>query len=253
MKSRLSIHILTLFPSMFDSPFKHGVIARAITEGLVELDLLDIRNFSTDRHQRVDSMRFGGGPGMVLRPEPIAAAIESTGDDRHVVYLTPQGTSFTQHHAERLSALNNLTLLCGRYEGIDERIRSLYVDEEFSIGDYVLTGGEIPAMVLVDSIARLIPGVVGKKESIKADSHSSGLLEHPHYTRPREFKGLSVPEVLLSGNHANVKLWERRESLRRTLITRPEMLQGLALSQEERDWLVEAEPKAARILWEGSK
>jgi len=253
VNSQLRIHILTLFPAMFDSPFKHGVIARAIAKGLIELHMLDIRNFSSDPHQRVDSMRFGGGPGMVLRPEPIAAAIESTGNDRHVIYLTPQGTPFTQHHSERLSALNNLTLLCGRYEGIDERIRSLYVDEELSIGDYVLTGGEIPAMVLVDSIARLVPGVVGKEESVKADSHSSGLLEHPHYTRPRQFKGLSVPEVLLSGNHANVKLWERRESLRRTLVTRPEMLQDLALSQDELDWLLEAEPKAARVLQKKSK
>ena len=216
MKSRLSIHILTLFPSMFDSPFKHGVIARAITEGLVELDLLDIRNFSTDRHQRVDSMRFGGGPGMVLRPEPIAAAIESTGDDRHVVYLTPQGTSFTQHHAERLSALNNLTLLCGRYEGIDERIRSLYVDEEFSIGDYVLTGGEIPAMVILDSTVRLVPGSLNNIDSALTDTFTLGLLDYPHYTQPRIVDGMEVPSILLSGHHKNIEDWRQEKREMRT-------------------------------------
>ena len=237
--------VLTLFPGMFDGPFDEGIIARARQQGLIEIRLHDIRDHAHDRHRTVDDYPFGGGPGMLMKPEPLFEAVEQIrpstpeGKDIPVVLLTPQGVALTQQHAEQLARHQSLVLICGRYEGVDERVREHLVTHEISIGDYVLSGGELAAMALIDVVSRLVPGVVGSSESTQGDSFATGLLQHPEYTRPAQFRGWSVPDVLLSGNHAEIARWRRREALRRTLERRPDLLQTAQLSREDRSLLEE--------------
>lgn len=226
---------------MVEAGLAEGVVGRAIERGLLDVKVHDLREHTTDRHRTVDDVPYGGGPGMVMKPEPLVKAVEAIrstrGKPAAVVLLTPQGRPFTQHEAERLAGLAHVVLLCGRYEGMDERVRELAATEELSIGDFVLSGGELPALVVVDTVSRLVPGVVGDAGSVEADSFGRGLLDYPHYTRPAEFAGLKVPEVLLSGHHAEVRRWRRREALRRTLERRPDLLADASLDEEEREML----------------
>ena len=240
--------ILTLFPRMFFSPFQESILGRAIEKGLVQIRIVNIRDFALDRHQVVDDTPYGGGQGMVMKVDPIARAIEwlrSEDASARVVYLTPQGRPFDQEKAQELSSLAHLTLLCGRYEGVDERARELFVDEEISIGDYVLTGGELATMVVVDAISRLLPGVLGSDRSAVEDSFFNSLLEYPQYTRPFDFRGSLVPEVLLSGNHSAISRWRRKEALKRTWMRRPDLLARATLSEFDRELLAEVEEEEA--------
>jgi len=228
--------IVTIFPQLLDSPLQEGIIRRAVAAGNISVNIHDIRDFALDKHTMTDDRPFGGGEGMVMKPEPIAGtlrAIEEKNPGGRVIFLSPQGRTFTQETAERLAVHAHLILLCGRYEGVDERIRANYVDEEISIGDYVLTGGELAAMVLVDSITRLLPGVLGCGDSAENDTFSRGLLKNPQYTRPREFEGYAVPEVLLSGDHAAIAEWRLVTPGRQTLKKRPELLVRAVFSKEE--------------------
>jgi tRNA (guanine37-N1)-methyltransferase len=234
--------ILTLFPKMFSSPFQESILGKAIEKGLIQIRSINIRDFTLDKHQVVDDTPYGGGQGMVMKVEPIARAIEwvkSQHPSAWTIYLTPQGKPFNQTIAQKLSSRFHLILLCGRYEGIDERVRKLFADEEISIGDYVLTGGELAAMVLIDAVSRLLPGVLGSNRSAEEDSFFKSLLEYPQYTRPANFRGLQVPEVLLSGNHAAISRWRRMEALRRTRMRRPDLLEKATLSNEDRELLRE--------------
>ncbi|MGQ9647830.1 MAG: tRNA (guanosine(37)-N1)-methyltransferase TrmD [Thermodesulfobacteriota bacterium] len=238
----MKFDILTLFPRMFSSPLQESILGKAIEKGFIEIRTINIRDFALDKHQVVDDAPYGGGQGMVMKIEPIARAIEwvkSENPSVWTIYLTPQGRPFHQKMAQELSHRPHLVLLCGRYEGIDERVRELFVDEEISIGDYVLTGGELAAMVLVDAISRLLPGVLGSDRSAQEDSFFGPLLEYPHYTRPPNFRGMEVPEVLLSGNHAAISRWRRMEALRRTWMRRPDLLEKATLSDEDRELLRE--------------
>jgi tRNA (guanine37-N1)-methyltransferase len=239
----MRIDILTLFPNMFSSPLRESILGRAVEKGLIQIQTINIRDFTLDKHQVVDDAPYGGGQGMVMKVEPIARAIESVkaqNPSARTIYLTPQGKPFHQDLARRLSTQSHLILLCGRYEGIDERVRELFIDDEISIGDYVLTGGELPAMVLVDAVSRFIPGVLGSDRSAEEDSFFNSLLEYPQYTRPVEFKGCRVPEVLLSGNHSAISLWRRKEAIRRTSLRRPDLLAKANLTDEEKGLLEEA-------------
>jgi len=235
----LIIDILTLFPAMFASPFEESIIARARHKGLVEINTINIRNHALDKHQQVDDYPFGGGAGMVMKADVLARAVAAAKTQAsHLVYLSPQGKRLDQVQVMRLSRMEHLVLLCGHYEGIDERVMQL-VDEEISIGDYVLSGGEIAAMVLVDAITRLIPGVLGDERSSQEETFAGGLLEYPHYTRPRSFQGQEVPEVLLSGHHEQIRLWRKKQGLVRTLLKRPELLLEREFDREERTLLEE--------------
>ena len=239
---RMRFDILTLFPSMFSSPLGESILGRAVEKGLIQIQTINIRDFSLDKHQVVDDAPYGGGQGMVMKVEPIARAIESVkfrNQSSRTIYLTPQGKPFHQDMARRLSTQSHLILLCGRYEGVDERARELFIDEEISIGDYVLTGGELAAMVLVDAVSRFIPGVLGSDRSAQEDSFFNSLLEYPQYTRPVDFRGSRVPEVLLSGNHSAIFLWRRREAIRRTSLRRPDLLAEANLTEEEKVFLEE--------------
>lgn len=230
--------ILSIFPEFFASPLNESIIRRAILAQKIEVHLHNIRDFATDRHAMTDDRPFGGGEGMVMKPEPITAALERVAEEAggrgRVILLSPQGRPFDQARAVELAAFEHLVLLCGRYEGVDQRVVELMVDEEISIGDYVLTGGELPALVILDAVTRLLPGVLGCAESASQDSFSRGLLKHSQYTRPREFMGLEVPEVLLGGDHAAIRDWRLRESLRRTLDRRPDLLTGIEFTLAER-------------------
>lgn len=230
------IDIVTIFPEAL-APLEVSILGRARARGLVEISVVDLRDFTSDRHRQVDDVAYGGGPGMVMKPEPFFAAVEALtppGGPRPRVLLTsPQGRRFDQRVAEELSREPHLIVLCGRYEGVDERVVEGLGAEELSIGDYVLTGGEIAAMVVVDATVRLIPGVVGDAASVVAESFAGGLLDHPHYTRPADFRGLRVPEVLLSGHHEEIRRWRRREQLRRTLARRPDLLCRDTLGEED--------------------
>jgi tRNA (guanine37-N1)-methyltransferase len=225
---------------MFDGPLAEGVVGRAITSGLVSVDRHDFRRFATDKHGSVDDYPFGGGPGMVLKPEPLFAAIDDLkardeiDDSTPIVLLTPQGRTFDQSVAESLASADRVALICGRYEGVDERVRTDLATDEISIGDYVLSGGELAAMVVIDAVARLVPGVVGSAGAIDDDSHTSGLLQFPQYTRPASFRGLEAPETLLSGDHARIAEWRRREALKRTEARRPDLLRSADLSENDR-------------------
>ncbi|MDP2728491.1 MAG: tRNA (guanosine(37)-N1)-methyltransferase TrmD [Dehalococcoidia bacterium] len=235
----MRIDILALFPAMFRGPFEESIVKRAVEKGLVEIYLHDIRDFAVDKHRTVDDAPFGGGPGMVMKPDPLFAAVESLElpPGTPVILLSPQGRLFRQTIAEELAAHERLVLICGHYEGVDERVLEHLVTDEISIGDYILTGGEIPAMVLVDAVVRLLPGALGSEESLRSDSLSSGLLQFPLYTRPADFRGLKVPDILLSGNHPEIARWRRRQSLLRTLKRRPDLLEGAELTDEEKSEL----------------
>ncbi len=233
----MDIDLLTLFPEMFAGPFDASIIKRARAAGIVTIRLHNIRDHAHDRHHVVDDTPYGGGDGMVMKPEPLFEAIESVRrPDSHVILLTPQGQVLDQAAVGRLARHPHVAIVCGRYEGVDERV-STAVDEELSIGDYVLSGGEPAAIVLVDAIVRLLPGAIGAEGGAAADSHASGLLEHPQYTRPAEFRGMKVPDVLLSGNHQEVHRWQRGEALKRTLERRPELLARAPLTAEDREIL----------------
>jgi tRNA (guanine37-N1)-methyltransferase len=235
----MRIDILTLFPGMFAGPLEESILGRATAQGQAHIVLHDIRDWATDRHRTVDDYPYGGGAGMVIKPEPLSAAIEAVRamDVRApVILMTPQGRPLTQALAAELAGRPRLILVCAHYEGLDERVRLLHVDEEISIGDYVLTGGELPAMVLVDAVVRLLPGVL-EEASLAEESHQEGLLEHPHYTRPARFQGLDVPPVLLSGHHAEIARWRRQAALRRTLERRPDLLKTAPLTPEDRAFL----------------
>lgn len=237
----MKIDILTLFPQFFEVPFGFGIFKRAIDNGLVDINLVNIRDYTHDKHHTADDYPYGGGAGMVLKPEPVFEAVEAIksadGDwnrEPRIVMLTPQGRLFSQEMASELSKETHLAFICGHYEGIDERVREYVVTDEVSIGDYVLTGGEIPAMVVIDTIIRLLPGVLGSENSPLDDSHASGLLEYPQYTRPADYRGWKVPEILLSGNHAEITRWRREQIIRRTLERRPELLEKANLGSEEK-------------------
>ncbi|NLK44033.1 MAG: tRNA (guanosine(37)-N1)-methyltransferase TrmD [Tissierellia bacterium] len=230
----MKIDILTLFPEFFNTLYKWSIIGRAYEEGIIHINCINIRDFSKDKHKRVDDYPFGGGAGMVMKPEPIYDAIQSVkGPKSRTVYLSPQGKVFNQDLANNLSKEEHIILLCGHYEGIDNRIIEHYIDEEISIGDYVLTGGEIPAMVIIDAVTRLLPGVLSSEESFIEESHFNGLLEYPQYTRPREFNGYNVPDILLSGHHENIENWRKREALKATFMKRPDLLEKRDLTKEE--------------------
>lgn len=236
----MRFHVLTLFPRMFSGPMDESLIARARANGLVRLDVHDLRDYALDRHRTADDYQYGGGPGMVMKPEPLFRAVESLRADGElsesapVILLTPQGRRFDQRAAQELAELDEMALICGRYEGVDERARARLATDELSIGDYVIGGGELAAMVVIEAVSRLKPGVVGCAESPANDSFSDGLLQHPIYTRPAAFEGWRVPDILLSGNHAEIAKWRRRESLRRTLDRRPDLLANAALSEDDR-------------------
>jgi tRNA (guanine37-N1)-methyltransferase len=239
----VKIDIVTIFPKMVAGPLAEGIIGRAIERGLLDVRVHDLRAHTTDRHRVVDDMPFGGGPGMVLKPEPLFAAVEhiraERGSPGAVILTSPDGRPFTHADAVRLSSLGHIALLCGRYEGVDERVRANLATEAISIGDYVLSGGELPALVIADAVARLLPGVVGDEESVARDSFARGLLDYPQYTRPAEYRGMGVPSVLLSGHHREIERWRRREALARTLERRPDLMTAVALDAEDEALLKE--------------
>jgi len=239
----MDISVITVFPEIFHAYLGESIMGRAVEKGLVEFSVLNLRDFALDRHRTVDDAPYGGGPGMVMKPEPVAAAVESAtsdGLDTLTVMVTPQGEPFTQAVAEELSReKRRLLFLCGRYEGMDDRVREAFADRELSIGDYVLTGGELPALVIIDAVVRLLPGAVGDEGSLAEESFSWGILDYPHYTRPPEWRGMRAPDVLLSGNHREVARWRRKEALRRTLARRPDLLKGASLTDEDRKLITE--------------
>ena len=235
----MKINIITIFPDMFTAPFNHSIMKRAQEKKLLTIETVNPRDFAQDKHQMVDDYPFGGGAGMVLKPEPMFAAVESlkTSGKKRVLLMCPSGQPFTQEKAKELAQYVELMFLCGHYEGFDARITDNLVDEAISIGDYVLTGGEIPAMVVIDAVARMLNGVLGSGESAIGDSFYNGLLEYPQYTRPREFRGMSVPEILLSGDHAKIKKWRHNESLKKTFLNRPDLLEKTTLSADDKKYL----------------
>jgi len=229
--------ILSIFPEMFQTPFDCSLIKKALEKQLIELHIHDIRRYALDKHRMTDDYPYGGGGGMVMKVDPIARALDDVAparDNAQVVLLTPQGETFKQEIAEELSRYSRIVLICGHYEGVDERVREHLIDREISIGDYVLTGGELPAMIVVDAVSRLVPEVLGNRESALFDSFSTGLLEGPHYTRPQEYRNWRVPDVILSGDHKKINEWRRRKSLKRTLARRPDLLAKANLSEEDR-------------------
>jgi tRNA (guanine37-N1)-methyltransferase len=248
----MTFDVITIFPDFFSSLLEHGVLKRAIAAGLASIRLHDLRNFTEDRHRTVDDRPFGGGPGMVFKPDPVFKAVaaleaERPGQRLPVILLSPQGRLFTHAVAEELRRQDHLVLICGRYEGVDERIAEHLATDEISIGDYVLSGGELPAALIMESVVRLLPGVLGNEESAPQDSFTArqagcrelrhGLLDFPHYTRPAEFQGWKVPQVLLSGNHEEIGRWRRQRALEKTWRRRPDLLAGYPLSEEDRQWL----------------
>jgi tRNA (guanine37-N1)-methyltransferase len=246
----MKISILTLFPDMFHGVFSHSILKQAQEKKVVNFNVVNFRDFTEDRHQRVDDYPYGGGGGMVLTPQPIFDAVETLKKNESVdakkpriVLLCPQGETYTQQKAEEFSKEDHLILICGHYEGYDERIREHVITDEISIGDYVLTGGEIGAMTIADSVTRLLPGALGNAQSAVTDSHSTGLLEYPHYTRPAEFRGLTVPDILLSGHHKRIDEWRHEQALKRTYERRPDMLDKLDLSKEDEQYLQKIKSK----------
>ncbi|WP_160720022.1 tRNA (guanosine(37)-N1)-methyltransferase TrmD [Bacillus sp. USDA818B3_A] len=240
----MQIDILTLFPEMFTGVFGNSILQKAAEKSAVQYNVVNFRDFADNKHSTVDDYPYGGGAGMVLKPQPIFDAVASLREQAksknpRVILLCPQGERYEQRKAEELAKEEHLIFICGHYEGYDERIREHVVTDEISIGDYVLTGGELGAMVVVDSVVRLLPEVLGNEESHQKDSFSTGLLEHPHYTRPADFRGLKVPDVLLSGNHKLIEEWRNKEALRRTLLRRPDLLDKMELTKEQEIWLKE--------------
>jgi tRNA (guanine37-N1)-methyltransferase len=232
----MRFHVLTLFPEAFSSVLSSTMLQKGQDRGALEFDLVNIRDFATDRHRVADDYPYGGGQGMVMKPEPVVAALESLADEPRRVLLSPQGRTLNQEIARELATYSSIALVCGRYEGIDERVRA-FIDEELSVGDFVLSGGEIAALVVIDAVSRLVPGVLGCSESVADESFVDELLEYPHYTRPVDFRGLKVPDVLLSGDHGAVARWRRQESLRRTFDRRPDLLERADLSPADRAFL----------------
>lgn len=242
----LRLDVVTIFPAMFETIRNEGVLARAITQNIIELNVWDLRDFTTDRHRSTDDEAYGGGAGMVMLAEPFFRCLDEIrrqkpGHAPRVIVMSPQGTTLGNQTAARLSSESWLVILCGRYEGIDERVKEALVDEEISIGDYVVSGGELPAMVVIDAVSRMVEDVVGDRNSVEADSFYNGLLDHPHYTRPAEVRGMKVPEVLLSGHAERIRKWRRRESLKATLLKRPDLLDSVELDEEGREMLGELE------------
>ena len=238
----MRVDVVTIFPKMVRGPLEEGIVGRAITRGLLDVRVHDLRDHTSDRHRVVDDVPFGGGPGMVLKPEPLFRAVDAiraSGEPSAIVLTSPDGKQFSHEDAARLSRLPHVVVLCGRYEGVDERVRLGLATEELSIGDYVLSGGELPALVIVDAVARFVPGVVGDEDSVSRDTFARGLLDFAQYTRPADFRGMAVPPVLLSGHHAEIERWRRREALRRTLERRPDLLRDLSLDAEDRRLLQE--------------
>ena len=251
----MQFEVFTLLPEVFSPYLESSILQRARQRGLIEVRLHNIRDYTHDRHHTTDDTPYGGGGGMVMKPEPVFEAIESvletSSSPGHlapvpVILLTPQGRVFTQRVAEELSHDERIALLCGRYEGVDERIRAHLVTDEISVGDYVLTGGELPALLIIDTVARLIPGVLGDPTGAQDDSHSMGLLEYPHYTKPAEFRGWKVPEILLSGDHGKIEKWRREQALLRTLKKRPDMLEKAELSKEDRKFVEDLKSKRSQ-------
>jgi tRNA (guanine37-N1)-methyltransferase len=241
----MRVDVLTLFPEMFEGVFSSSILGKARDKGLVALNTVNFRDYANNKHNTVDDYPYGGGGGMVLKAEPIFTAVEAITDSLsavkppRIILMCPQGEPFSQRKAEELSQEEHLIFICGHYEGYDERIREHLVTDELSIGDYVLTGGELPAMVIIDSVARLLPGVLGNETSAVTDSFSTGLLEYPHYTRPVQFRDWEVPDILLSGHHANIEQWRRRQAIWRTWLKRPELLDLVELTAKEKLWLEE--------------
>jgi tRNA (guanine37-N1)-methyltransferase len=233
--------ILSIFPEIFNTVLGSSIIGRAQQSGLISVNAINIRDYSKDKHKKTDDYPFGGGNGMVMMVQPIfdayKAIVENLDYKPHFIYMSPQGTKLNQQHVERLSEYKHIILLCGHYEGVDERVIEELIDEEISIGDYVLTGGELPAMVLIDAISRAIPGVLSNDESYSDESLKDGLLEYPQYTRPAEYMGLKVPDILLSGHHANIEKWRRLQSLKRTKLKRPDLFEKLELTEEDKKLL----------------
>lgn len=245
--SPMRIDVVTLFPRMLEGPLSESMLRVAQDKGVVEIGIVDLRRFTVGRHRVADDYPFGGGGGMVLKPEPLFGAVEALrGPETQVVLLCPQGPVFSQATAARLAGLSHLVLLCGHYEGVDERVRTNLVDEEVSIGDFVLTGGELPALVVMDAVVRLLPGALGDPEGPSRESFAAGRLDFPQFTRPAEFRGLGVPDVLLSGDHGQIARWRRREALRRTAARRPDLLTTRPPSAEEQAWLRELTDGAPR-------
>ncbi len=244
----MRIDIVTLFPEMFGGPFGDSIIKRAIDRGILDIGFTQLRDFAYDKHHQVDDSPFGGGSGMVLKPEPVFRAVRSITEQersgrRRVLLMDPAGSVFTQQKAKELAEYDQLVFICGHYEGYDARITEHLADEALSIGDYVLTGGELPAMVIIDAVARMLPEVLGSEESAPTDSFYEGILEHPQYTRPREFEGMQVPEILFSGDHARIRRWRREQALRVTRRQRPDLLEKAELSEEDWAFLRELEDK----------
>jgi tRNA (guanine37-N1)-methyltransferase len=233
----MTFKVLTIFPEMLRPMLEASILGRAIREGIIRVELIDIRPYSNRKHKNTDDEPFGGGAGMVMLAQPIVDAVEANPVKGRRIYLSPRGRTLTQPIVEELAKDEEILLLCGHYEGVDQRALDLVIDEELSIGDYVLTGGELGALVVIDAVSRLIPGVLGRDESSVDESFSSGLLEYPQYTRPREYRGLQVPEVLLNGNHAEINRWRRNEALRITRARRPDLLEKLALDERDRAFL----------------
>jgi len=237
----MKFDVITLFPGMFESPLGDSILKRATDEGLLQVNRHQLRDYTHDKHHVVDDTPYGGGSGMVMKPDPVVEAIEAVkGESGRVILLSPTGRTFDQAAAQRLSKESHIVLICGRYEGIDERVTK-YVDETISIGDFVMTGGEIAAMAVIDSVTRLLPGVLGSENSAVEESFSWDLLEYPHYTRPKSFRGEEVPPVLTSGNHEVIRLWRRKEALKKTLLVRPDLIEKSSLSKEDKRLLDEIE------------
>lgn len=243
----MHIDVLTLFPEMMEGTLNSSILKRAVEKEQFQYNLINFRDFSTNKHKKVDDYPYGGGAGMVLTPQPIFDAVEHVKKQQktkpRIILMCPQGETYTQQKAEEFAKEEHLIIICGHYEGYDERIREHLVTDEISIGDYVLTGGEIGALVVIDSVVRLLPDVLGNVDSAKEDSFSTGLLEHPHYTRPADYKGMKVPEVLLTGHHAEIDLWRKRESLKRTYERRPDLINEAALTEQEMKLLKEIKEK----------
>ena len=239
----MRIEVFTLFPELFAPYLDASIVGRARQVGLLDVRLHNIRDFATDKHKVTDDEPYGGGGGMVMKPEPVFSAVETvlgSPPKAPIILLSPQGRPFSQAIAQELAQHEHLALICGRYEGVDERVREHLATDEISIGDYVLTGGELPALILIDAVTRLLPGALGDPEGAATDSHASGLLEHPHYTRPQEFRGWEVPEILRSGDHARIERWRRQQSLLRTAARRPDLFESVELTKEDKKLLREA-------------
>lgn len=237
----MKFDVLTLFPSMFETVLGDSIIGRAVSAGIVEINCLNIRDFSANKHKKTDDYPYSGGGGMLMTPQPIYDAYMSIADKceekPHTIYMSPQGKTFNQEKARELSEYEHIVILCGHYEGVDQRVLDMIVDEEISIGDFVLTGGELPAMTVIDAVSRMLPGVLASEGSFTNESHFSGLLEHPQYTRPEEFMGVKIPEVLVSGHHKNIEKWKREKSLEITYKKRPELLQSAELTKKDTEYL----------------